>query len=320
MALDFPSSPSVGQTYPNPAIAGVPVYAWDGEKWGAGGAGAFDAPSDGSAYGRLNNAWAKVLPIAGGTLTGPVNAPTPAIADNSTKLATTGFVNQDKLIPNGTDLNTIVAPGTYACNDNTSTNGPVAGGQWYLHVQTYGGAPAYVMQRAIDLTAVPSGMYVRTRVNGTWEPWAKVGSPPVGHMPGDLTGGAAAAGEVGEVLSASAPSVGIPNGASFNIASIPLTPGDWDVSAIGLLNLSPLTIQTFEISISQTSATLDNTVGHLATFVSGAFVSYYGMSLAVPPFQIRVAVNTTIYLVGYVTYNGGNGGTAAGFLRARRMR
>lgn len=31
--LDFPSSPSVGQLYPNPAIAGVPVYRWDGTVW-----------------------------------------------------------------------------------------------------------------------------------------------------------------------------------------------------------------------------------------------------------------------------------------------
>jgi len=33
MALDFPSSPTVGQTFPNPPQPGVPLYAWDGEKW-----------------------------------------------------------------------------------------------------------------------------------------------------------------------------------------------------------------------------------------------------------------------------------------------
>jgi hypothetical protein len=32
-ALDFPASPTVGQKYPSPAVAGVPVYSWDGEKW-----------------------------------------------------------------------------------------------------------------------------------------------------------------------------------------------------------------------------------------------------------------------------------------------
>ena len=33
MALDFPTAPFVGQTYPNPPINGVPTYSWDGEKW-----------------------------------------------------------------------------------------------------------------------------------------------------------------------------------------------------------------------------------------------------------------------------------------------
>jgi hypothetical protein len=33
MALDFPASPSVNQKYPQPPVAGVPVYSWDGEKW-----------------------------------------------------------------------------------------------------------------------------------------------------------------------------------------------------------------------------------------------------------------------------------------------
>jgi hypothetical protein len=48
MALDFPASPTVGQKYPSPAVSGVPVYSWDGEKWttlgGAiGSTGASDA-------------------------------------------------------------------------------------------------------------------------------------------------------------------------------------------------------------------------------------------------------------------------------------
>jgi len=33
MALDFPSSPTVGQKHPATPIAGVPNYTWDGEKW-----------------------------------------------------------------------------------------------------------------------------------------------------------------------------------------------------------------------------------------------------------------------------------------------
>jgi hypothetical protein len=31
--LNFPSSPTSGQKYPQPPVAGQPVYTWDGEKW-----------------------------------------------------------------------------------------------------------------------------------------------------------------------------------------------------------------------------------------------------------------------------------------------
>lgn len=48
----------------------------------AGGGGIADAPSDGSAYGRLNAAWANVLPLTGGTLTGNLSVH-PASGDAS---------------------------------------------------------------------------------------------------------------------------------------------------------------------------------------------------------------------------------------------
>jgi hypothetical protein len=38
--LDFPSSPSIGQVYPSPAIAGVPQWRWDGAEWVANAIGA----------------------------------------------------------------------------------------------------------------------------------------------------------------------------------------------------------------------------------------------------------------------------------------
>jgi hypothetical protein len=33
MALDFPNSPTVGQTFPSPPQSGVPVWRWDGNEW-----------------------------------------------------------------------------------------------------------------------------------------------------------------------------------------------------------------------------------------------------------------------------------------------
>jgi hypothetical protein len=33
MGFNFPNSPTIGQLYPQPPIAGAPVYQWDGHKW-----------------------------------------------------------------------------------------------------------------------------------------------------------------------------------------------------------------------------------------------------------------------------------------------
>ena len=33
MALDFPNSPTGGQFFPSPPVAGDPVWQWDGAKW-----------------------------------------------------------------------------------------------------------------------------------------------------------------------------------------------------------------------------------------------------------------------------------------------
>jgi hypothetical protein len=71
MALDFPTSPSVGQTYSGP---GGIVWQWDGTKW-VNGAGL-------AAY----------APIASPVFTGDPQAPTPAATDADTSVATTAYV------------------------------------------------------------------------------------------------------------------------------------------------------------------------------------------------------------------------------------
>jgi hypothetical protein len=108
--LNFPSTPSLGQKYPQPAVVGVPIYTWDGEKWttvsGPAGSGAApetalplidgvanagvaftysrgdhkhptdttripEAPVTGIMYGRMNASWQQVSTSATGTSNTP---------------------------------------------------------------------------------------------------------------------------------------------------------------------------------------------------------------------------------------------------------
>jgi hypothetical protein len=50
MAMDFPNTPTVGQVWPSPAVAGQPVYKWDGTVWSSLGAqpGKMPVYTDGS--------------------------------------------------------------------------------------------------------------------------------------------------------------------------------------------------------------------------------------------------------------------------------
>jgi hypothetical protein len=65
--LDFPNSPTTGQIF----SSGKGTFSWDGTKWVPVFAGALgDAPSDGTSYGRVSGAWARVVKLAGDTMTG----------------------------------------------------------------------------------------------------------------------------------------------------------------------------------------------------------------------------------------------------------
>jgi hypothetical protein len=65
MALNFPSSPTVGQLYPAGPVAGVPTYTWDGEKWTTGTGSIVapigDAPNDGVLYSRKSQTWTRTF-------------------------------------------------------------------------------------------------------------------------------------------------------------------------------------------------------------------------------------------------------------------
>jgi hypothetical protein len=102
MALNFPNSPTVGQKYPVSPIAGIPTYAWDGEKWTTnGGATTVGSPPynsippmDGAgASGSIINyargdhqhpSDTSRAPLASPTFTGTVTAPGWHVTGNAT--------------------------------------------------------------------------------------------------------------------------------------------------------------------------------------------------------------------------------------------
>jgi hypothetical protein len=66
-----------------------PTWSTNAVEWPSG---VSEAPTDGSAYGRLNSSWTKVLPLTGGTLTGSLLLPS-AAPTNSNQAVTKAYVD-----------------------------------------------------------------------------------------------------------------------------------------------------------------------------------------------------------------------------------
>jgi Collagen triple helix repeat (20 copies) len=133
----------------------------------------------------------------------------------------------------------------------------------------------------------------------------------------------AAAGEIGEVLSTSVTTgVAMASGVTVNIATLPLTPGDWEVSGQMIFNPGTnLTIMAAAISL--TSATLP-TAAQLAAGTGSmqqlraTFAGSAAEFLQTGSTRVNVSANTNVFLVASVTGTGTWTGT--GFIRARRAR
>ncbi len=136
---------------------------------------------------------------------------------------------------------------------------------------------------------------------------------------GTATNDNANAGSWGEYQSASPAGVTLTNGTAANVASLPLTAGDWDVS--GNINFSTGAGDTLSAGfsgISTTSATQP---------ASPLYSTFTGISVAPSNFytsatmttRISIAGSATVYLVG-TGYHSGGTLTATGIIRARRVR
>lgn len=142
--------------------------------------------------------------------------------------------------------------------------------------------------------------------------------PAITTLKGTVLADNAAAGSVGEVITATASSVASPTGTIINITSISLTPGDWDV--IGYLGSTAGGATMTSLvggGISTTSATLPTYPGY--TQINAVATVGSITSVACPSSRINISTTTTVFLVGFVVYTLSTC-TLNGTIRARRMR
>jgi hypothetical protein len=138
------------------------------------------------------------------------------------------------------------------------------------------------------------------------------------NIVGTISGGNAAAGSVGEYLTATTSGTSLTSAAAANCTSVSLTAGDWDVRGVVKFTPAGTTNPAGVIAgISTTSATVgtdDTTQGFNLTFATGTPIR-----IATPVVRINVSSTTTVYLVGLGIFTVSTE-TCDGYIRARRVR
>lgn len=137
-----------------------------------------------------------------------------------------------------------------------------------------------------------------------------------GGISGHTDGAAAAAGIVGEVLSAATSSaVSVTSGALLNVLSLSLPAGEYELeSALLVTNSGNVTALSF--GVSSTSGVLPSNwydLYSITTTLAAGASSRQGMSR-----RLRLSATTTVYLVAQATFTGTC--TAQGYIRAMRVR
>ena len=139
---------------------------------------------------------------------------------------------------------------------------------------------------------------------------------------GTTTNNNAAAGSVGEVISANI-TTGVPltTGVAINVTSISLTAGDWDVSGEVWLAAGTGGATAALAAINTVSATLPTTSSLATAMAGGLFTVGASYPFVLPLRSCRVSLNatTTYYLIGQLNFTTG-ACTATGNIIARRVR
>lgn len=144
---------------------------------------------------------------------------------------------------------------------------------------------------------------------------------------GDVAGGEPTAGYVGEYISASATTMTIASSAVyFDIATLSITAGDWDVSALGdfARGSASFTAVAVEFGIGTTAgnSALGLITGQNYLIFSGPnTLTFSHISLSIPTWRINTAAATTRYLKGYTAaFSGAVYPNVSARISARRVR
>jgi hypothetical protein len=133
----------------------------------------------------------------------------------------------------------------------------------------------------------------------------------------------AAAGYIGEYADASfsdvAPSA---SNTYYNLASLPLTAGDWDITYTVLYNMTDSTVLLTGISTTATANSFPDQVKGVNTSgasVTNAATLWNEQQLQITSYRVSISASTTYYLKSYSTY-ATTAPRAWGRISARRMR
>ena len=150
-----------------------------------------------------------------------------------------------------------------------------------------------------------AGTIVSTNVNYTGTSHKSNVTTQTGGAANGLTQGTdPSVGMIGEQISASASLVATSTTAITNVASIALTPGVWDVSAIGFTTNSANATTIYILGISTANNTLPGLSGD-QRFQLNTVSSVQAMSGVVPQFRVTISANTTYYVNARTDFSSG---------------
>jgi len=141
---------------------------------------------------------------------------------------------------------------------------------------------------------------------------------PVELTTGVTDGSDAAAGKIGEYLTASFSGVAAVSNASLDVGSMPLPAGDWELSGAVRFISSGANVNAIQAWVNTVSASPPTMIGRSSVILqTGTMMS--GTALATGGLRVSQAAAGTAYLSAAATFPSGTV-TALGAIQARRVR